>query len=136
MKQKERRHLKENELAHSLAVASEFLGARRRQVTRMATALGLAVLVVVGVIVIRQRTSARGEDLLAQAMVVVDAPVQPPTPATPPSDGKPGTMEAQQPGTYPTEDAKLKAALPKLQAAADAYPNSKAGLVARYHLAA
>jgi TolA-binding protein len=38
-------------------------------------------------------------------------------------------------GTFATEAAKLQAALPKLQAAADAYPDSDAGVTARYHLA-
>jgi FimV-like protein len=38
-------------------------------------------------------------------------------------------------GSFSTEEAKLLAALPKLQAAADAYPDSDAGVTARYHLA-
>ncbi len=44
-------------------------------------------------------------------------------------------MGGQAPGTYPTEQAKLEAALPKFQAAADAYPSNDAGVTARYHLA-
>ena len=111
------------------------MGPRRKQITGMLVVAALIVAVVVGIVVIRQRTSSRGQDLLAEAMVIVNSPVQPPTPAQPPSDGQPGTMETQQPGTYPSEDAKLKAALPRLQAAADAYPNAEAGLIARYHLA-
>jgi tetratricopeptide (TPR) repeat protein len=69
-------------------------------------------------------------------MVILEAPVQPPTPAVPPADGQPGTPERQEPGTYPTEEAKLKAALPKLQEAADEHPDTDAGITARYHLAA
>jgi TolA-binding protein len=38
-------------------------------------------------------------------------------------------------GTFATEEAKLNAAVPKLRAAADAYPDSNAGITARYHLA-
>jgi TolA-binding protein len=38
-------------------------------------------------------------------------------------------------GTFATEESKLNAALPKLKAAADAYPDSNAGITARYHLA-
>jgi len=38
-------------------------------------------------------------------------------------------------GSFATEDAKLTAALPKLKAAADAFPDSEAGITARYHLA-
>jgi len=38
-------------------------------------------------------------------------------------------------GSFATESAKLNAALPKLQAAAEAYPDSPAGITARYHFA-
>src|SRR6266446_3557702 len=107
MKQKERHRLKENELAHSIAAARDFVGGpRRKQITGMLVVVVLIVAVVAGIFIIQQRTSARGKDLLADAMVIVDAPVQPPTPAMPPSGEKPGTMETQQPGTYPTEQAK------------------------------
>lgn len=103
----------------------------------MAASVVVAVLAVavIGYVVVRQRTSARAQGMLAAAMIVADAPVQPPNPATPPADGKPGTMATQAPGTYPTEEAKLTAALPKLHAAADAYPDSVSGITARYHLA-
>ena len=70
-----------------------------------------------GYLIVRQQTDNKSHALLATAMTIVEAPVQPPTPAEPPSNGKPGTMEQQAPGTYPTEEAKLKAALPKLEAA-------------------
>ena len=42
----------------------------------------------------------------------------------------------QRPGTYPTDRARLEAALPKLMAVADAYPASDAGIMARYRAAA
>ena len=38
-------------------------------------------------------------------------------------------------GTFSTEEAKLNAALPKLKAAADEYPDSASGITARYHMA-
>jgi tetratricopeptide (TPR) repeat protein len=136
MKQKERHHLKENELAQSLAAATQVFAARRRQITGMLIVLGLVLVVVAGVFIIRQRTASRSQDLLAQAMVELNAPVQAPTPALPATDTQAAVPETQPPGTYATEEAKLKAALPKLQAAADAYPNSQAGQIARYHLAA
>jgi hypothetical protein len=41
----------------------------------------------------------------------------------------------QAPGTYRTERDRAEAALPKLQAAADAYPNTEAGITARFRLA-
>ena len=42
----------------------------------------------------------------------------------------------QPPGSYRTERERLEAALPLLQKAADAYPDSDAGITARYRLAA
>ncbi|HET9370308.1 MAG TPA: tetratricopeptide repeat protein, partial [Vicinamibacterales bacterium] len=47
----------------------------------------------------------------------------------------PTALGGQLPGTYPTETAKLEAALPKFMAAADAYPSNPAGITARYHAA-
>ena len=42
----------------------------------------------------------------------------------------------QPPGTFRTERERLDAALPQLQRAADAYPDSDAGITARFRLAA
>ena len=50
-----------------------------------------------------------------------------------PAPGSP--IPVQQAGTYATEQAKLEAALPELLKAADAYPNTDAGITARYHAA-
>ena len=47
-----------------------------------------------------------------------------------------GAPPVQQPGTYLTEQSKLEAALPKFIEAADRYPSTQAGIVARYHAAA
>jgi hypothetical protein len=58
-------------------------------------------------------------------------PPAPPTGTT----NDPNAIGGQAPGTYPTEKAKLEAALPKFQAAADAYPSHEVGITARYHLA-
>ena len=42
----------------------------------------------------------------------------------------------QPPGSYPTVEAKLEAALPQLLAVADAYPSTQQGVTARYQAAA
>src|SRR4030095_4276964 len=47
----------------------------------------------------------------------------------------PASAQLGATGTFSTEEAKLKAALPKLREAADAYPDNPAGIIARYHLA-
>jgi tetratricopeptide (TPR) repeat protein len=136
MKQKHRHQLKENELAHTVAAAREFTAQRSRSIAIIATVVIAIAVIVLGVAIVRYRASSQANAALAAAMVVLDSPVQPPTPAEPPAAGKPGTMEAQAPGTFPTEEAKLKAALPKLKEAADAHPDTDAGVTARYHLAA
>ena len=134
MKTKERRHLKENELAHSVAAVRTFAEMRRKQIgTALVLVIALGV-IVAGVLIIRQRSRSQGEALLADALVVLGAPVQEPT-APVAEEGKPAQPPTQQPGTFPTEVAKLEAALPKLKAAADGYPNSVSGITARYHLA-
>lgn len=133
MKQSERHHLKDNELANTVA---SVLGPRQREVVTGVVVVVVLLVVVVAGLALRQRMQNRRQGALADAMVVLDAPVQPPAPAMPAAGTRPATPETQAPGTYPTEQAKLQAALPKLQAAADDDPASDAGLTARYHLGA
>ncbi|HLG59375.1 MAG TPA: tetratricopeptide repeat protein [Vicinamibacterales bacterium] len=133
MKRKERHHLKENELAHSIETARDFLETRQRQITGIAIGLVVVVLGVVAYTVYRQQTQSRGSELLAEAMVALNVRV---VPAGAPGQGEvPAAAALGATGTYSTEEAKLTAALPKLKAAADAYPDSTAGITARYHMA-
>jgi tetratricopeptide (TPR) repeat protein len=133
MKRTERRHLKENELAQTLATAREFVEPRRKQLTIGVVVFVVVVIAVFGITVMRQRTQSRGQELLAQAMVALNARV---VPATGGQNGDlPAAAQFSATGTFSTEEAKLSAALPKLKAAADAYPDSDAGITARYHYA-
>lgn len=134
MKAKERHHLKENELAQSIAAAREFVDRRQKQIQIVALVVFLIAVAIVGIVIMRERTQAAANDLLAEAMVVLDAPVIPSTPADPNSPTPPAAA-MQGTGTFTTEEEKLKAAAPKLRAAAEAYPASRAGITARYHLA-
>jgi TolA-binding protein len=132
MKRAERHHLKENELALYVAdLKGQYASHRREIVAGLATVLVL-LLVVGGYIAWRERTNTRASALLAEAMTVAQAQVAPP--AAPPEPGT--TPPKPPPGTYPSERAKLEAALPKFLAAADAYPTAQAGIAARYHAAA
>jgi TolA-binding protein len=133
MKRKERHHLKENELAHSIESARDFLETRQRQITGAVVGVVVVAAVVIGFVVYRQQTQSRGSDLLAEAMVALNARVVP-AGATG-EDNLPAAATLGAIGTFSTEEAKLNAALPKLKAAADAYPDSAAGITARYHLA-
>jgi tetratricopeptide (TPR) repeat protein len=135
MKHSERRHLKDNELAIALGHANEWRAGHQKQVTTAVIAVVLVAAAVIGFITWRNSVDNSARAMLAEAMVVYEARVVPP----PPPDASGNTSPAAptpQPGTYPSERAKLEAALPKLTATADAYPSSDAGLTARYHAAA
>jgi tetratricopeptide (TPR) repeat protein len=135
MKRKERHHLKENDLAQTIVAAREAIEARRGPLTGVLLALLVVAAVVGGIIVWRQGDDARAQQLLGDAMVALNARVIPAS-TTP---GQPGEVPAAATigatGSYATEAAKLIAALPKLKAAADAYPDTEAGITARYHYA-
>ncbi len=127
MKHSEKEHLKENEVATALAVA----GQNRSRLMAIGAGV-LVVLVAVGGFVTWQRNKDSAvSGLLADAMVTYETPVQPPVP------GDAGTTAAptQMPGTYPTEKAKLEAALPKFLAAAESSPASTPGRLARLNAA-
>ena len=134
MKRNERQHLKDNELAATMASMSHAMESRGRQV--LYAVVGLAVIAALGFgfSIYRQRSQAEGQELLAEAMVALNARVVPAS--TTGTDGEaPAAAQMGATGTFTTEAAKLAAALPKLQAAAEAAPNSPAGVTARYHWA-
>jgi TolA-binding protein len=133
MKRKERQHLKENELVHTINAARDFVEPRRRQLTGLLIVALLAVVIVIGVMVVRNRSRSQGQDLLAEAMVALNARVVPVGAQGP--DDVPAAATLGAVGTFATEEAKLNEALPKLKTAAETYPDSDAGITARYHLA-
>ena len=65
-------------------------------------------------------------------MVVAEAPV---VPATPPAARRPRRLRLRRSGSYPSERARLEAALTTFRAA-EAYPSSIPGLTARFEAAA
>lgn len=135
MKRKERHQLKENELAGAIVAARQTLGARGRQVGLILLAL-LVIAAIVGTITVwRQRGNVQAEQMLADAMVTFNARVVPVS-AEPTAPGEvPAAATIGATGSFATVAAKLNAALPKLKAAADAYPDTEAGITARYHYA-
>lgn len=134
MKTTERHHLKDNELALALGQAQSWAGSNS---STLFTTLAAIVIVgggVLGYLAWARNTDNKARVMLAAAMVIEEARVMPAGPP-PGSTTDPTAVGGQLPGTYPTEKAKLEAALPKFQAAADAYPSNEAGITARYHLA-
>jgi tetratricopeptide (TPR) repeat protein len=133
MKRIDRKHLKENELAQKLAAAREFVERRQGTITAAAVAIAVVVLAVIGISLWSQRSNAESERALAEAMVALNAPVVPA--GVEGAEGVPAAAQIGATGTFSTEEAKLNAALPKLQAAAEGYADTPAGIQARYHLA-
>ena len=130
MKSTERHKLKENEFARTVTHAREVVEARKRDIGLMATVVAILLAAVVGYLWWQQNRNSTAAEGLAAAMAIHEAPVVPipaPAPGSPPP--------VQQPGTYPTERAKLEAALPKFVDAADRYPSTDAGIAARYQAA-
>ena len=136
MKRKERKHLKENELARSIRETQEFLQMNQRPLTAVLVVVFLILAGVGGFTLMRQRTDALAQTVLAEAMAALNARVVPATPAAEQPPGElPPAASIGATGTFLTQEAKLTAALPKLKAAADAYPDSGPGIQARYHMA-
>ena len=133
MKRLERKHLKENDRAARLASARDYLEPRTNVLTKIALLVLVALVAVVGLSLWRERNASQGEEALAQALVALNAQVVPAGSTDP--EGVPAAAQLTATGTFATEEAKLNAAVPKLKAAADAYPDSNAGIQARYHLA-
>ena len=130
MKSTERHKLKENEFARTVAHAREAMQTRGRDVATIVIVVVAAVALAAGYAWWRQSRNAKANAVLAEALAVEEAPVIAPAA---PAPGSP--IPVQQPGTFDSEQAKLEAALPKLMKAADAYPNTEAGITARYHAA-
>jgi TolA-binding protein len=140
MKRQERRHLKENELAHGIRTARDFLETRGGLIGRIVGAVAVIAVIALVVVLVRQRSSNQAEQLLGEAMSALNAEVVPSR--DPETDDLPkGALDLpagadiNATGSFATEAAKLRAAEPKLRAAADAYPDKPAGVTARYHLA-
>lgn len=133
MKNKTRHELKDNDLADTLVAAADYIAPRSKALLRWGGVVVLVAVVVAAAVAVRQRSAGRGDALLADALVALNARVVPA--ASGATDGNlPAAASLGAVGTFATESAKLTAALPKLQAAADAYPDSTAGITARYHL--
>ena len=122
MKRVERRHLKENELQTFARQAREAYESRKRETTMLIGIVVVVGAIAIGYIAWRERVQTKAHTLLAEAVVVLEAPISPP-----PAPGQP-----QQGLRFATERERAQAALTKLKTAADAYPSTDAGLYARY----
>jgi tetratricopeptide (TPR) repeat protein len=135
MKRKERHHLKENDLAASIIKAREAIERRQQQLQTAAFVVVVLAVVGGGFMWWQGRNDARAEQLLGEAMTALNARVIPASTAGAQPGELPEAATLGAVGSYSTQAAKLNAALPKLKAAADAYPDTDAGITARYHYA-
>jgi len=131
MKSTERHKLKENEFAYTVARTRDMVQQRQREITLAASIIVAAIVLVGGFFMYRSTRNEKANTLLASALAVAEAQVVTPPP---PAPGSPPPV--QPPGTFKTDRDRLEAAIPRLQQAADAYPNTEAGITARYRLAA
>ena len=135
MKSKERHRLKENELAQTIVSARGAIEARKRLLTGILLVLLIVPLVAGGIIAWRQEDRSRAQQLLADALVIFNARVIPANTTSEQPGEVPEAATIGATGSYATVAAKLNAALPRLKAAADAYPDTDAGVTAQYHYA-
>lgn len=125
MKRTERHHLKENEIERAARRAREVFDTRKRELSWATSALVIVGVVVLGYVVWQARVQARAHTLLAEATAVQNARIGPP-PA-------PGSVSLAP--YFPTHRERAEATLKKFKAAADAYPSTDAGVLARYQQA-
>jgi tetratricopeptide (TPR) repeat protein len=135
MKTKHRHDLKENDLAMAVGAARQWITSNGKTIAGGVIALVIVGGVVLGVMAYRTQEQSKGQDLLAEAMVVLNTAVVPVDSKTTTPGEAPAAASIGATGTFSTETQKMNAALPKLRAAADAYPDTAAGITARYHLA-
>jgi hypothetical protein len=131
MKTAERHRLKHNEVADTLQDVLASVQTNRRLIVAGLVAILVVVSSVGAWTYYRGQRNGKASALLGEAMVVADAQVVEPVA---PAPGQ--KLPPPPPNTFPTERAKLEAVLPKFLAAADAYPDTMAGIAARYHTAA
>jgi TolA-binding protein len=126
MKAQERHQLKQNEFAEAAARLAE---AARRNSRRLVVGLiagAVLVAAVGGVFYWRSRTNNQAGARLAVALATAEAQIAP-------APSVPGAAQAA--GTYPTIEARSRAALQAFEEVARDYPSTPAGIAARYHAA-
>ncbi len=133
MKPSERQKLKHDEVKETLQDVYGRLEHNRSRVVGVFVAVVVILLAVGGWMLFQAQRANKAGALLAEGLVISEAPVVPPAPpAEPGQPAPPSTLPA---GSFPTEKAKLEAALPKFLATAEAYPSTQAGIAARYYAA-
>jgi TolA-binding protein len=126
MNRSERHHLKENELATIAASARDAVQAKQTQIVTIVVGVVVVLAIAGGYYAWTRSVNGKAQRLLAEAMVLDDARIGPAAaPGTPEAGGK----------SFETERARQQEALTKYKIVTDEYPNTDAGLFARYRMA-
>lgn len=127
MKSTERHHLKDNELAHLTIGARDLVQAQRGPILATVGAVVVILAAVGGYVTWRNSVENKAHTQLAGAIAVEGARVGPPAAfGTAPTQGL----------SFISEREKSQAVLTKYKDVADTFPNSDAGIYARYRQAA
>ena len=126
MKSSERHQLKQDKFLMTLHDTYATFERNRRRLTLVLVAFVVAIVAAGGYIWWQRQQAANASTMLADALIVAEAPVAGDDPV-----GEDGAT-----GGHRSEQVRLEAALPKFMAAAEAYPKTQPGLAARYHAAA
>jgi TolA-binding protein len=125
MKTKERHHLKANEFVSTTARVVETVTEHRDRIMMGAIVLAVVLIAGGGYWYWRHSTAQQAGSLLGIAMAMEQAPIVP-------APSLPGST--QNPGTFPTEQARLEATLAAFQKVAESYASMQEGLTAQYHV--
>ncbi len=136
MKRTERRQLKQNPVALSVARMKENFERNQRKIVWSVTGVVVVLIAIGAYFMWRSGIENASRIALSDAMSVLEAPVVPPVqPAEGADPATPASAPAVLPGSYATEEAKLEDAVKKFGEVAEQYPSSAAGVAARYHMA-
>ncbi|HEX5217116.1 MAG TPA: tetratricopeptide repeat protein [Vicinamibacterales bacterium] len=127
MKATERHHLKQNEFAATTARVVEAAMEHRSRILPIAGIIALVLIVGGGFYYVQKRGADQASAALGAAMAIAQSPVVPPPTL-------PGAT--QQAGTFPTDQARLEAALKAFEEVAAKYPSDDSGLAAKYQMGA
>jgi len=131
MKSTERHRLKENEVAHTVARVRETYEVYQKPILAVVIGVIAIVVIAIGLAYWRHQTDSKARTLLTDAITTERAQVVPPVA---PEPGKPAPPQLA--GSFPSEKARIEAALAKYMTVAETYPSADAGIAARYHAAA
>jgi tetratricopeptide (TPR) repeat protein len=130
MKRSERQHLKENPVADLVFSLREATIGHSKEASAAVVIVVVAAAAAGGYFFWQSRRTVSADAALASAVTVAETPVVPPAPA-----GTPNQPAAAAAGTFPSERARLEAALPRFLDVASTYPSTDAATAAVYQAA-